>query len=168
MLHGFFRLRNRTDRRPGFAVDSRLKHFARRFRELRSLTRSWISLALEMEELWLQTRKRSESEIRLLAEIEKLRKQVNRNLHSAELQLAHVRTRMQFPELRVPSRLALRFRNLNFRMAKRLTYSRSDLQFFWHRTCRRSTLLMRPDKVFLNLLKDFQLFLLFMRDLDRA
>jgi radical SAM superfamily enzyme YgiQ (UPF0313 family) len=168
MLHGFFRLKDRTDRRPGFAVESWLKHFARRFREVRHMMRSWLSLALEMEELWLQTRKRSEAEIRLLAEMQKLHKQVNRNLRSAELQLAHVRTRIHFPELRVPSRLALAFRNLNFRMAKRLAYSRADLHFFWHRTCRRTTVLVRPDLVFLHLLKDFQLFLLFMRDLARA
>jgi hypothetical protein len=168
MTHGFFRIKDRADRRSGFPVESRLRHFRRRFRELRRLGVEWISLLLEMEELWLQTRKRSEAEIRLLAEIQKLRKQVNRNLRSAELQLAHVRTRMHFPELRVPSRLALAFRNLNFRMAKRLAYSRADLQFFWHRTCRRSTLLLRPDRVLVHFLKDFQLFLLFMRDLARA
>jgi radical SAM superfamily enzyme YgiQ (UPF0313 family) len=167
MLHGFFRLKDRTDRRPGFPVESRLKHFRRRFHELRYLLHDWISLLLEMEEVWLQTRKRSEAETRLLAEMEKLRTQVNRNLHAAELQLAHARTRMHFPELRVPSRLSLAFRNLNFRMAKSLTYSRADLHYFWRRTCRRSTLFVRPDKVVLNLLKDFQLFLLFVRDMAR-
>jgi len=168
MIHGFFRLKDRTDRRPGFAVESRLRHFSRRFRELRSLARSWMSLVLEMEELWLQTRKRSEAEIRLLAEIKQLRMQLNRNLRSAELQLAHARARIHSPELRVPSRLALAFRNLNFRMAKRITYSRADLQLFWHRTCRPKMLLIRPDKVALHFLKDLQLFLLFVRDLARA
>jgi hypothetical protein len=168
MIHGFFRIKDRTDRRSGFQVESRFRHFRRRFRELRRLSVQSISLLLEMEELWLQTRKRSEAEIRLMTEMKKLRQQVNRNLHSAELQLAHVKTRIHFPEFRVPSRLALACRNLNFRMTKRLAYSRADLQFFWHRTCRRNTLLVRPDKVILNLLKDFQLFLLFVRDLARA
>jgi radical SAM superfamily enzyme YgiQ (UPF0313 family) len=164
MIHGFFRLKDRVDRRPGYAVESRTRHLLRRSREVRGLIRSWVSLVLEMEELWLQTRKRSEAEKRLLAEIQRLRKEVNRNLHSAELQLAHVRARMHFPELRVPSRLALAFRNLNFRMAKQITYSRADLKMFWKR--RRSKML-RPDKVFLNLLKDIQLFVLFVRDLAR-
>ena len=168
MVHGFFRLKDRTDRRPGFAVESRARHFLRRSREVRSLIRSWLSLALEMEELWLQTRKRSEAEIRLLAEIKRLRQEVNRNLHSAELQLAHARTRIQFPDLRVPSRLALTFRNLNFRMAKRMTYTRADLAMFWHRKGRPTMLLFRPDKVLLNLLKDVQLFVLFVRDLART
>jgi radical SAM superfamily enzyme YgiQ (UPF0313 family) len=168
MTHGFFRLKDRTDRRTGFAVESRMRHFVRRFREVRSLLRNWISLVLEMEELWLQTRKRSEAEIRLLAEIMRLRQEVNRNLRSAELQIAHVRTRIQFPELRVPSRLALAFRNLNFRMAKRITYTRGDLALFWNRSCRPKMVLFRPDRVIVNFLKDIQLFLLFVRDLART
>jgi hypothetical protein len=168
MIHGFFRLKNRTDRRPGFAVESRLKHFSRRVREIRKLARSWLSLALEMEELWLQTRIRSDAEIRLLSEIQHLQKEVNRNLHSAELQLAHMRARLHFPELRVPSRLALAFRNLNFRMAMQITNSRADLRHFWHRTSRLKMFFIRPDQMVLNFLKDLQLFVLFMRDLART
>ncbi len=165
MVHGFFRIKDRTDRRPGFPVETRWIHLWRRFRELRSLARDWISLALEMEELWLQTRKRSEAELWLLAEIKRLRQEVNRNLHSADLQLAHVRARVRFPELQVPSKLALVFRDLNFRLAKQVTYSRADLQIFWNRTWkswrRRQISLIRPHKVALILLRDLQLFLLF-------
>jgi radical SAM superfamily enzyme YgiQ (UPF0313 family) len=168
MIHGFFRLKNRTDRRRGIAVDSRVKHAIRRFREVRSLLRSWISLLMEMEELWLQTRNRSEAEIRLLAEIKRLRQELNRNLHSAELQLAHMRTRMQCPELRVPSKMALAFRDFNFRMAKQITYSRADLQMFWNRTHRPKAFLFRPVKVALNFFKDVQLFLMFMLDMSKA
>jgi radical SAM superfamily enzyme YgiQ (UPF0313 family) len=168
MLHGFFRLKDRKDRRTGFAVESRTRHFLRRVRELWSLAGSWLLLLLEMEELWLQTRKRSDAEVRLLAEIKRLRQEVNRNLHAAELQLAHARARIQFPELHVPSRLALMFRNLDFRMAKRITYSRTDLKIFWRKTHRPTALLFRLHKVCFNLLRDFQLFVLFMRDLARA
>ena len=134
---------------------------------MRSLLRSWISLVLEMEELWLQTRKRSEAEIRLLAEIKRMRQEVNRNLHVADLQLAHMRARIYSPELRVPSRLALAFRDLNFRMAKRITYSRADLEMFWKRTHRPLAFLCRPGKVAINFFKDIQLFLLFVKDLAR-
>jgi len=168
MIHGFFRFKPRMDRRTGFPVESRLRHLVRRFRELRRLVRSWITLGLEMEELWLQTRKRSEAELRLLAEIRRFRLEVNRNLRSAELQLAHARTRMHFPELRVPSRLALAFRNLNFRLAKRITYSRNDQKLFWRRIRRPATLFVRPDKAVFHFLKDVQLFFLFVRDLARA
>jgi radical SAM superfamily enzyme YgiQ (UPF0313 family) len=168
MIHGFFRLKSRTDRRPGFEVESRRKHMIRRSRELRRLARSWMSLALEMEELWLQTRKRSEAEKRLLAEIKKLRAGVNRNLQSAELQLAHVRARLHFPELHVPSRLALAFRALNFRMAKRTTDTRADLEIFWKKARSKRMFLLRPHKIVLNFLRDFQLFVMFMRDLAKA
>jgi radical SAM superfamily enzyme YgiQ (UPF0313 family) len=168
MIHGFFRLKDRADRRPGFAVESRLRHSIRRSRELLHLAKSWTFLLLEMEELWLQTRKRSEAELRLLAEIKHLRQDLNRNLHSAELQLAHVRARMHSPELRVPSRLALAFRDLNFRITRQITYSRGDLHNFWRRSCRPKMLLIRPDRVVYNLFRDVQLFLLFIRDLARA
>jgi radical SAM superfamily enzyme YgiQ (UPF0313 family) len=168
MIHGFFRIKDRMDRRPGFAVESRLKHLVRRSRELRSLARSWISLLLEMEELWLQTRKRSEAEKRLLTEIKNLRAGVNRNLLSAELQLAHARARLNFPEVRVPSRLALAFRALNFRMAKRVTYTRADLRLFWEKTRKRKMFLLRPHKIVLNFLRDAQLFVMFLRDLAKA
>ncbi|MDR0842867.1 MAG: radical SAM protein, partial [Acidobacteriota bacterium] len=80
MLSGFFRLKDRTDRRTGYAVESRWKHLCRRTREVRHLFGSWITLLLEMEEIWLQTRTRSDAEIRLRYEIENLRKQLNRNL----------------------------------------------------------------------------------------
>jgi radical SAM superfamily enzyme YgiQ (UPF0313 family) len=169
MLHGFFRLKDRLDRRPGCVVESRRRHLLRRSREIRATLRSWLALTLEMEELWLQTRQRSEAELRLLAEIENLRGQLNRNLRAAELQIAHMRARMQFPELRVPSRLALALRNLNFGMAKRLTCSRSDLRQFWQRaTARPLRLLARPHRVVLNFLKDAQLFFLFLRELART
>jgi hypothetical protein len=168
MIHGFFRVKDRTDRRPSFAVESRMKHLVRRSRELRSLARSWISLLLEMEELWLQTRKRSEAEKRLLAEIKNLRAGVNRNLLAAELQLAHARARLNFPEVRVPSRLALAFRALNFRMAKRVTYTRADLRLFWEKTRKRKMFLLRPHKIVLNFLRDAQLFVMFLRDLAKA
>jgi len=167
MVHGFFRLKDRKDRRPGFAIESRVKHYSRRTKEVRSVFKSWFALALEMEELWLQTRKRSESETRLRAEVERLRHELNRNLRAAELQLAHVRARLNCPELRVPSKLALAFRGLNFRMAKRLTYSRSDLHQFWSRIRQSKLTMILPDKVFRNFFKDLQLLVLFLIDLAR-
>ncbi len=168
MLHGFFRLKDRTDRRSGFIAESRLKHAIRRYREVRSLLRNWVALLMEMEELWLQTRKRSDGEIRLVAEIKRLRKELNRNLHAAELQMAHIRAHIYSPELRVPSKISLAFSDFNFRMAKRLTYTRADLQVFWRRTRRPRSFLFRPGKVALNLFKDVQLFLMFMRDMAKA
>ncbi len=172
MVHGFFRLKDRTDRRPGFAVESRLTHFRRRFRELRQLSREWVALALEMEELWLQTRKRSESELRLLAELKRAREKVHRRLRGQEIQLAIARARAHFPEIWVPSRLALVFRDFNADLAKRVTYSRSDLEQFWSRTQRRwnrGEIFWIPlHKVALNFFRDVRLLMLFASALRHA
>ncbi len=172
MLYGFFRLKERKERRPGFAVESRLRHIMRRLRDLRSVARGWIALMLEMEELWLQTRRRSEAELRLLAEMQRVREEVNRSLRAAELQLAHMRARVYVPGMSVPSRLALALRDLNFGLAKQVTYSRSDLQRFWNRNWRRwrrhQVFSIPPHKVVLNFLRDVQLLLMFTLALKRA
>jgi len=172
MIHGFFRLKDRKERRPGFTIESRLRHFVRRFHEVRKVTGAWLSLILEMEELWLQTRKRSEAEKKLRVEIERMRGEVNRRLHVAELRLAHMRARVQVPELRVPSRLALAFRDLNLSVAKRVTYTRTDLRQFWRKTrecwSRHQFLRIYPHRIFLNLLRDAQLMLLFVSDMLRG
>jgi radical SAM superfamily enzyme YgiQ (UPF0313 family) len=172
MIHGLFRLKDRKDRRPGFPVESRFTHYARRFHEIRSLVRNWIALALEMEELWLQTRRRSEAELRLISELKRVREEVNRNLRTAEVQLAHYRAKVHVPELRVPSRVSLAFRDLNIGLAKRVTYSRSDIQKFWNKTWkswrRRKLFLISPHRVFLNFLRDVELLFLFAMALLRA
>lgn len=172
MIHGFFRLKDRKERRPGFPVESRLRHFRRRFREVREVSRAWLALLLMMEEIWLQTRKRSEGERKLRLEVERMRKELHRGLHAAELQLAHIRARVSFPDLHVPSRLTLALRILDFSAAKRITYSRGDLHRFWARTrvrwSRRQFLRIHPHKVFLHMLRDCQLFVLFALDLMRG
>jgi hypothetical protein len=172
MIHGFFRLKDRKERRPGFPVESRLRHFTRRVREVKHFAGAVLSLLLEMEELWLQTRKRSESEVKLRAELERIRGGLDRNLRAAELELAYLRARVHFPDVRVPSRLALAFRDVNFSFAKRITYSRADIRQFWSKTQerwhRRQFFRIPPHKVVLNILRDVQLMVLFAADLMRG
>lgn len=165
MIHGFFRLKDRKERRPGFAVESRFRHFVRRFHEIRKLIPAWLSLVLEMEELWLQTRRRNESEGRLKVELERMRLELNRSLRAAELRLAHLRARVHVPDMRVPSRLSLAFKDLNFSVAQQVTYTRADLQQFWNKTrerwSRRQFLRIYPHKIVLNFIRDAQIFVLF-------
>ncbi len=172
MVHGFFRLKDRRDRRAGFAVESRVKHLVRRLREIRQYSRSWISLLLEMEELWLQTRRRSEAELRLLAELKRVRAEVRRNLRTAELQLAHIRAKAHMPEIHVPSRWALLFKDFNLAVAKRVTYSREDIHIFWLKTkdrFRRGQIFsILPHEVVLHSIREAQLFLLFAAAVMRA
>jgi len=118
-----------------------------------------------MEDLWLQTRKRSEAEIRLLAELKRLREEAQRGLRSAELRLAYARTRVHFPELRIPSRVALMFRHVNVSFAQRVTCSRADLDRFLvqdqKRWQRGQLFLIHPLRVAAHLIRDGQLFLVF-------
>jgi hypothetical protein len=76
------------------------------------------------------------------------------------------------PGLRVPSRLALAFRDLNFGLAKRVTYTRADVQRFWNKTWkrwrRRKIFLIPPHKVCLHFLRDAQLMCIFALALLRA
>lgn len=59
MICGFFRTKDRTDRRPGYAVDSRWTHFRKRTGEIARVLRESIALYFEMQEVWLATRGRT-------------------------------------------------------------------------------------------------------------
>jgi radical SAM superfamily enzyme YgiQ (UPF0313 family) len=55
MITGFFRIRDRVTRRPGFRREGRVRHFWRRLPEIYRYARGAVRLTLEFEELWLQT-----------------------------------------------------------------------------------------------------------------
>ncbi len=58
MICGFLRLKDRRQRRPGFAVEGRLAHARRRARELFRNARALVRLYRDMQEVWLATRGR--------------------------------------------------------------------------------------------------------------
>ncbi len=76
MIAGFYRLKDRTDRRAGYPVEGRLKHLIRRFKDFKAHMKGYWNLFLEMEEVWLATRIRSEREKRLVEEYRILRAKV--------------------------------------------------------------------------------------------
>jgi hypothetical protein len=55
MVAGFFPLKDRRTRRPCFQRESRLAHWRRRVPEICQYVRNAFRIALEMEELWLET-----------------------------------------------------------------------------------------------------------------
>lgn len=59
MLGGFFRLKDRRQRRPGCARESRAAHLRRRARDLAAWARGVWTLYFEMQEVWLATRGRA-------------------------------------------------------------------------------------------------------------
>ncbi|MCX7011862.1 MAG: radical SAM protein, partial [Candidatus Sumerlaeota bacterium] len=58
MIAGFFRLKDRALRRPGFAVQGRWKHLRMRTRDVARTLRQWTRLYFDTQELWLETRPR--------------------------------------------------------------------------------------------------------------
>lgn len=97
MIAGFFRLKDRLLRRPGFPVDSLPAHLWKRTKEVAALFRSWIFFLKEMEEVWLQSRSRSEREERLFQEIQSIQADVWRSLRIAEWQRAYNDAKESFP-----------------------------------------------------------------------
>ena len=60
MITGFFRLKDRRQRRPGFEVESRWAHARRRTRETLAWIRGVSAIYFEMQEVWLATRGREQ------------------------------------------------------------------------------------------------------------
>ncbi|MCY4514432.1 MAG: hypothetical protein OXC69_04765, partial [Candidatus Tectomicrobia bacterium] len=90
--------------------------------------KSFVHFLLELEELWLQTRKRSEREQRILDALTQIRGQVMSNVRIADLQRAYAHAKLQ-----VPSRLRLILSEYNILSTRRMT-SREELRQFWQQT----------------------------------
>ena len=71
MVTGFFRLKDRTSRRPGFRIERRLTFLRRRVREVACQARDYARIYLEMQDLWLLTRIRH-SDYEFLGDVRKL------------------------------------------------------------------------------------------------
>lgn len=98
MVAGFFRLKDRKARRPGYAVDSLPVHFWKRAKEITALLITWAKFLKEMEEVWLQTRKKSETEARWLEQIEKIQSDIWQALRIGEVQKIYNNAKDNLPE----------------------------------------------------------------------
>jgi hypothetical protein len=171
MLSGFFRLKGRTHRRPGFPLASRWEYFRTRVRELREYFAGALRILLEMEELWLQTRRPGEAEQRIVEEVNHIRQAARGKLRLADLQLAHMRAKMHFPAVRVPSKLHLLWARWYPLLAPNKVYTRADLDNFWQTTKQRwherQWVRIPPHLVAFNMFRDAQLQLMFFMHLVR-
>jgi radical SAM superfamily enzyme YgiQ (UPF0313 family) len=172
MMGGFFRLKNRGTIRPGFPVPSRWAFAKMRVREISAYLKAMVKLILEMEELWLQTRIRSESEQRVVEELSRLRASARRRLSLAEIQLAHARARIHVPTVRVPSKVTLYWQNWHLWLASRKVYTRADIDECWQSVLQnlrqRRILRISPFRVLTNMWLDFQVTLMFAFAILRA
>ena len=97
MIAGFFRLKERRSRRPGFAIDLLPVHIWKRAKEVTRLFIEWAKFVKEMEEVWLQTRKKSEKEERWLEEIQRIQGEIWQALKIAEWQKAYSNAKAALP-----------------------------------------------------------------------
>jgi len=124
MVAGFFRLKDRKERRAGYAVESIPAHYWKRAKEITALLITWAKFLKEMEEVWLQTRKKSETEERWLEQIQKTQSDIWQALRIGEIQNIYNNAKDSLPE-RVKNLLA----PLDD-LSSRILYSRSDLNRF--------------------------------------
>lgn len=165
MMCGWLRRKERTNRRPGYPVLSRWAFLKMRARELRRDLIGSFRVLMEMEELWLQTRHRSEAERRIAEELHKICAAAKGRLRLADVQLAHLRAQAQFPSLHVPSKLQLLWARWYPLLAPRRVYTRADLDSYWRDTLRRwrqrQWLRIYPHELALSMFRDAQLSLMF-------
>ena len=86
MVAGFFRLKDRKARRSGYAIDSLPVHLWKRAKEITALLITWAKFVKEMEEVWLQTRKKTDTEERWLEQIQKLQSDIAQALRLGDIQ----------------------------------------------------------------------------------
>jgi hypothetical protein len=97
MIAGFFRFKDRRSRRPGFAIEPLPVHLWKRAKEVFHLLILWAKFLKEMEEVWLQTRKKSEREERWLEEAQRIQGEIWRALKIAEWQKVYSNARTTLP-----------------------------------------------------------------------
>ena len=125
MMTGFFRLKGRTARRPGMPVESVRQYWSWRLPEIASYVKAWAKFVLELEELWLQTRKRSDREQQLMDALASIRGGVMQKPRIEDLRLAYKRAKLE-----VPSRLRLYLQKHSIWSANSMK-SRQELRQFW-------------------------------------
>jgi hypothetical protein len=97
MVAGFFRLKDRRSRRPGFAIDPLPVHLWKRTKEVFRLFVSWARFLKEIEEVWLQTRPKSEAEKRFSEEIQRIQGEIWEILRIAEWHKAYADAKATLP-----------------------------------------------------------------------
>ena len=124
MVAGFFRLKDRKHRRAGYAVDSIPVHLWKRTKETTTLLITWVKFLKEMEEVWLQTRKKSETEERWLEQIQKVQSDIWQALRIGEIQKLYTNAKETLPER------ARAILEPVEDLSSRVVYNRSDLKRF--------------------------------------
>lgn len=127
---GFWTVRHRSDRRPGFARESLLEFAAGSVK--RAVARTWglFQLFLELEEVWLRSRPKSKTEELIQEQFARTKQGVAdwRDLKVRELLALYERLHDEMPEVKIPSGISLWLKKRNpFAGA----FSRQHVQRTW-------------------------------------
>ncbi|HLF20628.1 MAG TPA: radical SAM protein [Bacteroidota bacterium] len=129
---GFWTVRHRDDRRPGFPHEAFLPFWWGRFRHALSRIRGIISLFFQLEEVWLRSRPKTKVEEALLEQITKTKQDIIdwRDIKAKELVDLYRRLHDEMPEVKIPSAVGLWFKKQNPIAG---VYTRSHFQRIWKR-----------------------------------
>ena len=137
MIHGFIRLKGRLERRAGYPIEGRWQYFQRRLGDVRRELTGWAKLVLELEEVWLATRRRSPLEQRVVAELSRVTQSAKKwrdlrisDLHGFYSRAAAALEKKGLYRFRIPSYFQLWLSRWNF-FSEPLTFTRMPLQKFW-------------------------------------
>jgi len=125
MMSGLYRLYDRTDQRPGHLAEDRLTHLWRKITSTAHQARLWLKVLLQMEEVWLASRRRETGEGRIRTIL---------------------RSALRVKPAAFLSNCAARFH--------RHRYTRKDLAVFWRRLNRFSWLRANPLRAPMNALRE--------------
>ena len=138
MISGFFRLKGRLERRPGYPIEARWVYFKRRFRDIVRCMKGRWKLTLELEEVWLATRPRTALEKKVISEVERLTRCAKewRDLRISEIQHLYQKAATSLEKKNVyrfsiPSKFELWMNRVNLFSVK-LTFTRMPLDLFWN------------------------------------
>ncbi len=137
MMCGLFQLKKRKDRRPGYPVQGWWEFFKMRIKEVSVQLVRMFGVVREMQEVWLQTRQSTQAERLIAQEINRICATARGSLKLADIQLAHLRTKVQLPSLKVPSKLRLFWTKWYPALSINKVYTRQDLDCFWQAMAKR-------------------------------
>jgi len=137
-----FKKLRRKERRALYPRENLLVFWRRRLLDFAHMFVGYAKLALEMEEVWLQTRPRSPLEAQVVSELVRLKTRAKqwRDLRAAELEELYQRAGAQLEKssgsirrakIRIPSRFLLWFKKWNV-FFDSLTFTRSPMNTFWN------------------------------------
>ncbi|OQA56074.1 MAG: Radical SAM superfamily protein [Candidatus Omnitrophica bacterium ADurb.Bin277] len=128
MLHGFFRLKGRSERRSGFPKEKLGDYLLRRVNDIRHLLKGWWRLSWELCEVWLATHERDSADQKIATVLEETPQR-----HWKDYSLEKLRELYRKAGLRVPSGFSLWLSKVNL-FWDNYTPTRVPFAAFWRDT----------------------------------